>query len=256
MRKRVKAPIVVVICLALCMAAATFLIGCNKEPVDESTASKVTLASDGGADLEWAKVDGASSYNVYHSPGRLGEFSYAGKTKSTKYSHYDGYGYFQVDAVDNNGKVLSTELLSWELQTFGENVHIYSPSDDMEKVQEEIDTLITGTFGGSGQGQFTTARYAGLFKSDESDDEFKYDLDLKMGYYMQYSGLGESPTDVTIGKFNVYGELSGGNATCNFWRDISNITVDSDVQWAVSQATSFRRVKVNGDLRLIDTGNT
>jgi len=72
------------------------------------------------------------------------------------------------------------------------------------------------------------------------------------------------PTDVVInGTIDAYNQCdSGGScvASNNFWRSISNLTINvagkSDCQsgefWAVSQATSMRRVYVNGYTTLMD----
>lgn len=45
---------------------------------------------------------------------------------------------------------------------------------------------------------------------------------------------------------------SNNNATCNFWRSVENINIGSDTVWAVSQATSMRRVHIEGSLYLHD----
>ena len=96
-------------------------------------------------------------------------------------------------------------------------------------------------------------------------------LQLKVGYYTEVAGLGASPGDVTInGKVEVYNRClgDGGTSNCialnNFWRTLSNLTIDvngagqdgcrqSANFWAVSQAVSMRRVDVTGgNLSLMD----
>jgi hypothetical protein len=78
------------------------------------------------------------------------------------------------------------------------------------------------------------------------------------------AGLGQNPADVVInGTVDVYNQCSGStcNATTNFWRSLSNLTINvtgltgcytGDDFWAVSQAAPMRRVHVNGNLSLMD----
>ena len=71
------------------------------------------------------------------------------------------------------------------------------------------------------------------------------------------SGLGLLPTDTKIKAINTYArwlsdDPKNHNATCNFWRSIENLEMQSDTVWAVSQATGMRRVKVDGNLALHD----
>lgn len=206
--------------------------------------ANVTLTS-GGAEVSWDGVKGAKEYKVYHSEGRFGTYELVSTQTKCSYTGSDRYGYYQVDALDAAGEVISSELYSYEIDTFGGNTHIYSPADDQQLINADIDAFREST------GQFKEGRFAALFKAGKYNS-----LDLRMRYYMTYSGLDYFPTGVEIGGFNVYGELSGGNATCNFWCGIDNMTVNSDVQWAVSQATSFRRMKVNGSMTLVDRGST
>ncbi len=211
-----------------------------KKPELPKWDSNVTL-KDGGAEIVWDEVPSAVSYKVYYSPGRFGEYSFIRSLTELSYFGEDEYGYYRVDAENADGEVVSSELYSYDLDTFGENVRVYSPDDNQTEIQEDIDEFRYST------GQFSDKRFAALFKKGKYNS-----LDLVMRYYMTFSGMGNLPTDVEIGKFNTHGELSGGNATCNFWCGIENITVNDTVQWAVSQATSFRRMKVNGGMFLTD----
>lgn len=232
-----------------------------------------------GATVKWEKSENATEYKVYHSPSRFGTYTLESTQKACSYKNADKYGYYRVDAIGENGEVISSETYSYDFDTFGANTHIYAPTDDVAAIQADVDRFRYNTSQFADKEIFETVyetdedgeyvrdeegrpivadrislgegRYAGLFK------EGKYnELDLVMRYYMTFSGLGDLPTDVEIGRFNTYGELSGGNATCNFWCGIENITVNSNVQWAVSQATSFRRMNVKGNLTLHDTGST
>ena len=90
-------------------------------------------------------------------------------------------------------------------------------------------------------------------------------LIVRVGYYTEVAGLGRNPGDVTInGHVDVYNRcLAPDNciALNNFWRSLSNLTINvtggtgcrTDTNfWAVSQAAPMRRVDVNGKLTLMD----
>ncbi|MCI2238697.1 transglutaminase domain-containing protein [Paenibacillus sp. TRM 82003] len=113
-------------------------------------------------------------------------------------------------------------------------------------------------------------RYAFLFQPGtygSAEDP----LQLRVGYYTEVAGLGESPSDVTVhGKVEVFDRCFGSgaqtscNALTNFWRTVSNLRIEVDSAgqegcragtnfWAVSQAVSMRRVEVTGgQLSLMD----
>jgi len=102
--------------------------------------------------------------------------------------------------------------------------------------------------------QFGTARYAYFFKPGQ------YTLDVRLGYYMQVVGLGQSPDDVTItGAVRSKADFrTTGNATVNFWRGAENLAVvpkqDGNIGvWAVSQGTFLRRMHILGPLHLWET---
>jgi hypothetical protein len=87
---------------------------------------------------------------------------------------------------------------------------------------------------------------------------------IKVGYYTEVAGVGQSPGDVTInGRVDVYNQCdnNGCLALNNFWRSLSNLTINvtggQDCRtatnfWAVSQAAPMRRVDVMGKLSLMD----
>jgi hypothetical protein len=133
---------------------------------------------------------------------------------------------------------------------FGPNVLIFDPTMPMATIQAQLDTVL----GKQAGNQFGTNRYAYFFKPG------KYDLDVKLGFYMQVLGLGQTPDDVQItGSVRSKADWFGGNATLNFWRAAENLSVvptqDSNVEiWAVSQGTSLRRTHVKGPVTLSDGG--
>ena len=141
----------------------------------------------------------------------------------------------------------------------GPNVTIFDPSMPVSDIQAALDATYTEQV----DNEMGSARYAYLFKPGTygSDEE---PLQIKVGYYTEISGLGVSPTDVTInGKIEVYNRClgDGGTSNCialnNFWRTLSNLTLKINAKdqdgcrqsanfWAVSQAVSVRRLNVEG----------
>ena len=131
---------------------------------------------------------------------------------------------------------------------FGPNVLIFDPT--MPSIQEQVDAV----FKKQERSEFGSGRDAYLFKPG------KYNLDVRVGFYTQVVGLGKSPDDVAItGAVRSLATWMGGNATCNFWRAVENLSVtptrDGNVNvWAVSQGVALRRAHIRGDLNLWDHG--
>ncbi len=130
----------------------------------------------------------------------------------------------------------------------GDNVFLFDQGMDMKEIQVLIDTIFKWQ---SGRGsEFNKNRFAFLFRPG------KYNLDIKLGYYMQVLGLGNSPEDVVI-TGAVRSNTREKSVLINFWRGAENLTiipVDSVNTWGVSQAAPLRRVHVKGNLNLFDIG--
>jgi hypothetical protein len=131
---------------------------------------------------------------------------------------------------------------------FGSNVYIFDPTMSSATIQ----STLTSVFNQQQSNQFGTNRYAFLFKPGV------YSVDVNVGFYTQALGLGYLPDDVTIdGAVHVSAAWNGGNATENFWRGAENMAVvppPGTTIWAVSQASSFRRMDVQGNMQLDDGG--
>lgn len=131
---------------------------------------------------------------------------------------------------------------------FGPNVLVFDPSTP--DIQQHVDRV----FALQEKKQFGFDRFALLFKPGA------YKLDLQVGFYTQVAGLGGSPDDVDItGAVRAHATWMKGNATCNFWRCVENLSItpgDPAVpnMWGVSQGAAMRRVHVRGDLVLADHG--
>src|SRR6476646_10610663 len=144
---------------------------------------------------------------------------------------------------------------------FGPNVIVFDPNMPTSQIQATIDGIAAQQV----DNEFGSQRYALLFKPGTYGTTTN-PLTFQVGYYTEVAGLGGSPTDVTInGHVDVYNRcLTPTNclALVNFWRSLSNLTVNvmglSDCRssgdfWAVSQAAPMRRVKITGgNLTLLD----
>ena len=129
---------------------------------------------------------------------------------------------------------------------FGSNVMLFDPDMDMGAIQHTIDTLHEK----QANAEFSDRRYALLFKPGE------YDLDVTVDYYVQAAGLGQVPGDVHInGTVQSISSSTDNRVTIMFWRSAENFHVrpndkSEPVYWAVSQAAPYRRMHIEGDLRL------
>jgi hypothetical protein len=144
---------------------------------------------------------------------------------------------------------------------FGPNVRIFDPSMPASEIQTTVDAIAAQQI----DNEMGTQRYALLFKPGTYGSAAN-PLVFQVGYYTEVAGLGVSPTDVTInGHVDVYNRcLTPTNciALTNFWRSLSNLTINvtgltgcrsSGDFWAVSQAAPMRRVNITGgNLTLMD----
>jgi hypothetical protein len=150
----------------------------------------------------------------------------------------------------SNVKILPENFKKYNVPSLGENVFVFEPTMDMNEIQTVIDTIFARQ--SARRSEFSTNRYALLFKPG------KYDLDVKVEYYMQVLGLGESPEDVVINGAVRSNTLNRGSVLVNFWRSVENLTVvptdNSTMVWGVSQAAPLRRVHIKGNLQLFDKG--
>jgi len=145
---------------------------------------------------------------------------------------------------------------------FGPNVKIIDPSMSLGDIKATLDSISDQQV----PSQFGTGRYAVLFMPGTYGTA-QNPLEFQIGYYTDVAGLGASPNEVTInGEANVHNQCLGPNsndctALVNFWRSLANLTInvpgatgcdDSAEFWATSQATSMRRVQINGFTSLMD----
>ena len=154
-----------------------------------------------------------------------------GKNKQTKHTD-DGIKYV------TDGEAVKDDSV------FGKNTYVYSTSDDINKIQEKLDSI----YQTQQTNQFGEERYAVLFKPG------KYNTSLKVnvGFYTQISGLGTSPKDTNLNELWVDAKWMYTNATCNFWRSAENFSINKYCMWANSQAVSLRRIYSSNGIVLSD----
>ena len=147
-------------------------------------------------------------------------------------------------------KSLPENFKKYNLPSLGENIFVFEPAMEMKEIQAVIDTIFARQ--SARRSEFSTNRYALLFRPG------KYNLDVKVDYYMQVLGLGESPEDVVITGAVRSNTTHGNSVLTNFWRSVENLTVvpndNSTMVWGVSQAAPLRRVHIKGNLQLFDKG--
>lgn len=212
--------------------------------VDGKTDANFTVNGN-TATVRWDKYEGANGYSIEKAPSRYGNYEYidyVNGNSAPEYTADDVNSYYRVTAFTDSGeKVIGT--YSYETELFGENTYIYAPTDDTQSIQKDFDEFYKMTYdesNGVARGEFRGDRFAALFKSG------KYEISADVGYYTALYGLGQNPDSVEISAMNVTSPVS----LCNFWRTAENLAINDDVIWAVSQATSLRRVHVKGNLGL------
>lgn len=131
---------------------------------------------------------------------------------------------------------------------FGPHVLVFDPSMPAVEIQQRIDKI----YAEQEKSEFGPSRYALLFLPGT------YKIDIPVGFYTQVLGLGQTPDAVHImGNVHSDASLPNNNATCTFWRAAEGFSLSptgGTMQWAVSQAASFRRMHVLGNLVLHQKG--
>lgn len=145
--------------------------------------------------------------------------------------------------------------------SLGPNVYVFDPTMSQTSIQNTLNTIAHQQ-----TEEFGTQRYAVLFKPGTYGSKAS-PLNFSVGFYESVAGLGKNPGDVVInGSADTYNQCTNGNqsqcyATTNFWRSLSNLTINVTGKtgcysktdfWAVSQAAPMRRVHINGNLTLMD----
>jgi hypothetical protein len=173
--------------------------------------------------------------------------------------HLRGLTRFVVVAIAAAAGALALSGPAVAASPFGPNVKIFDPSMPQSEIQATVDAIAAEQV----SNQFGTQRYALLFMPGTYGSPAD-PLNFQVGYYTDVAGLGSSPGDVTInGTIDVYNQCfsDGCTALVNFWRSVSNLTINvmgkegtcqGGEFWATSQAAPMRRVHVNGFATLMD----
>jgi hypothetical protein len=157
---------------------------------------------------------------------------------------------------------------------FGPNVCVFNPSMSQAAIQADLNAISTQQVPVGNQ--FDSQRYAIYFEPGtygSSTDP----LVFQVGYYTEVAGLGYMPQDTVIdGLVQVFNNLcTTGTSNCNsddnFWRSLSNLTLNVDQpaspdymppvidafgtgcansaeMWSASQAAPIRRAIINGSV--------
>lgn len=199
-------------------------------------------ASENGTD--WRTVttvsagDGGTDNVTLSGTGRYIRMN--GLTRATGY----GFSLWEFQVFGTTGGTGPTLPGGGDL---GPNVHVFDPATP--GIQAKLDQV----FQEQESAQFGSGRHAFLFKPGTYNG-----LNAQIGFYTQIAGLGLRPGDTTInGDVTVDAGWFNGNATQNFWRGAEGLTlnpVNGTDRWAVSQASSFRRMHVKGGLNLAPNG--
>jgi hypothetical protein len=158
---------------------------------------------------------------------------------------------------------------------FGPNVCVFNASMSQADIQSDLNAIATQQVPAGSQ--FDSQRYAVFFEPGTYGSKAD-PLVFQVGYYTQVAGLGAMPQDTVVnGAIDVFNNLctagtSNCNADVNFWRSLSNLTLNVDLppappayappaqdafgagcansaeMWAASQAAPLRRVIVNGSV--------
>lgn len=248
--------------LALVIALAVVVSGIQIMPANADAATNVPAGltftqDDTSCTIKWSAVSGATAYNVYEADSRYATYTKVDTVDTASYTdeYYDG-GYYKVTAVVGGKESDKSTAISYEVQTFGINTNIFEPTDNLNEVQAYIDEVYKETEAG----QFGSGRYAFMFAPGKYNNASS-DLTVKIGFYTQVAGMGISPEDTEVDAIRCQAEWMKGikydgsinySALCNFWRSVENLTTDANnTLWAVSQATSMRRMNLTGSMATV-----
>lgn len=201
-----------------------------------------------GMKLEKDKItldfaDKPGKYTVKRANGRYADYSVIGRTSKPvfvdKKAKGSPYTYYYL-VLDEQGDTVAS--LSAEQELFGNDVHIYSPSDNPEAIAADISDIHKKMF----RAEMGTGRYALMFKPGDYTSAGLFNV----GFYTHMAGLGKVPYEVKIDNVHTPPHLRNDNGTCTFWRSLENFSVlgnesyehDDMFNWAVSQAAPFRRM--------------
>jgi hypothetical protein len=145
---------------------------------------------------------------------------------------------------------------------FGPNTCVFSPTTPQTTIQADLDAIAAQQVPNSSQ--FDTQRYDILFAPGTYGSTAD-PLIFQVGYYTEVAGLGLTPGQTIINGAAEVNNQCLTSSNCigldNFWRSLSNLTInvtttaactESTEFWAASQAAPIRRVDINGNFFMFD----
>ena len=245
-------------------------------------APQITYLTETSTTVEWLSMGTNAVYNVYKAPSRNGNYTMVATTTDTFFTDQtegtnikpSKASYYRITTMIGDVETKPTLPASQETLMFGDYTYIFNPDDNPDEINRELAEI----FQVQEYAQFDIGRYAVMFKPDKEYKSGNFtgkanynNVNFKLGFYTEAMGLGKLPTDTTVGGLRVDanwlgvpGATGDSNATCNFWRGVSNFTVNPQILsgqtkntlWAVSQAAPMRRMQINGNLQLTTTTGT
>ena len=172
---------------------------------DKKAFGDFKIQQDGkGIMISWDSYINAESYDIYRAESRFMNYKKIGTSKNTSFKdenpNQDKYSNFYKISVSGSNEL--SNPISLEIDIFGENMYIFSPTDDIEQIYNTVNDIykIQGAVNGSGEAttgqQFGSGRYCFAFKTGDYS-KMKAD-NFDMSYYMQIIGHGKIPTDVKL----------------------------------------------------------
>ncbi|SHI00552.1 fibronectin type III domain-containing protein [Clostridium intestinale] len=230
-------------------------------PVPAKATELTVKESDEGINLSWKEVNGASNYDVYRARSAYDKDGYIkigeGITDTNYVDTAENEGkynnYYKIVSKNENGESdLSDEYTSLEKALFGDNIILFSPFDDTQKIDEVIKNIFTLQNDIENNAQFNENRFSIYFKPGD----YTKTKTIPVGYYTQIAGLGKTPYEVKLNNLEVPSYLPNNNATCNFWRSVENFSViktgdntsyfggwrPDQFNWSIAQAAPMRRI--------------
>ncbi|MCL2649620.1 MAG: T9SS type A sorting domain-containing protein [Candidatus Azobacteroides sp.] len=224
---------------------ALLIIACCACSVSAQVTKPEIASENGNIVLNFDSKTGTSlkssgaPYVIKRAKGKFGIYETIGTTTSATFvdENVEGSPYdYYYRVLNVQGEELA--LLAMDIELFGPNMYIYSPTDDMDAISQEINDIHDQKMF---QGQFSAERYAFYFKPGD----YTAAGPLNIGYYTHAGGLGRTPYETQIDNLLTPAPLSNNNATCTFWRSAENLSIigsGATFMWGVSQAAPIRRI--------------